>query len=432
MEVSRPISFRGVFIFSSPGGIIFSHRFPLIESRVPATLPSLPLNDALSAFFKSDVAPLASSQSVFHVADSIELVLMPARTLYIGAIPLIESPPAPGAPHVEVSASFSFLNFYETVSRAALRPVTPQTPPHALAGLRQLVNQILPFGTPLIHDPYFASQLTSPGEPRRFGAGYQAVGQTPVPSWKTFLFFQRIQLDLKLREIVLGSIEGGGGSFDVFGELRCIATMNYLPDVTLTLPWLEDRVQDVSAHFSVKKIEGTTVVFSPATGNSQLLLWRSVVERTQPPVGGRYEIREDDAGLHFALTVSVRPPVKSISAQLPFPGRGAVTKHQFQSHGGQLRMSKKEAVVMWITKLEENGTQTLAGVLNFETRAPAAGDKLRVYITFKSKKRSLSGIALDKDAVGSTPEGTINVTTDASFAAEGKRYVFYETPMPTP
>jgi hypothetical protein len=74
------------------------------------------------------------------------------------------------------------------------------------------VTQTLPFGLPVVHDAYFASQLTSAGDIRRFGAGYAAVAPQAVPSWKTFLIFQRLRLEVKLREAVLGSIDGQGAA----------------------------------------------------------------------------------------------------------------------------------------------------------------------------------------------------------------------------
>jgi hypothetical protein len=238
-----------------------------------------------------------------------------------------------------------------------------------------------------------------------------------------------MQLDLKLREVLLGSIDGHTDAFDVYGEIRCVASLNYLPDVTLSLSPL-DKVENVSCHHCVKRIDGPRLVFSPPTGISQILLWKSAVDRTHPPVNGKYEVIEDDAGLHFALTINVHPPVKNITAQLPFPGRGSFTKHQFQSPGGQLRMSKKEASVMWSSKLGENGSQTLSGVLNFEAAAAVGREKYRAYVSFKSKKRSFSGLVLEKDAITLSPASTVNVTTDVSYVTESKRYIFWETALP--
>jgi AP-5 complex subunit mu-1 len=262
---------------------------------------------------------------VFSVGDGLHLIVMTTRNLVLSVVPLMESTTAPP---IEFSASFSFLNFLETISRPCLKAVTPESRPAALAGVRQLVNQVLPFGIPVVHDVYFASQLTSAGDIERFSAGYQSVSRSPVPSWKTFLLFPRMQLDLKLREVLLGSIDGQADAFDVYGEIRCVASLNYVPDVTLSLPRI-DTLENLSCHYCVKRIEGPKIFFSPPTGISQILLWKSAVDRAHPPVDGKYEIMEDDAGLHFALTINVHPPVKNITAQLPFHGRGALTKHQF-------------------------------------------------------------------------------------------------------
>jgi AP-5 complex subunit mu-1 len=426
-ENLKPLAFRAVFVFSTSGNLLFSQRFASVECRIAPHLPPVPANDALANTFRTDVVPLlSSSQSVFTIGDSLNLIVMTTRNLVLSVVPLIDSL---WTPPIEFSASFSFLNFLETISRPCLKAVTPESRPTALAGLRQLVNQVLPFGIPVVHDVYFASQLTSAGDVKRFSAGYQVVAPSPVPSWKTFLLFQRMQLDLKLREVLLGSIDGQSDAFDVYGEIRCVASLNYLPDVALSLPRM-DKVENVSCHYCVKKIDGPKIIFSPPTGISQILIWKSTVDRTHPPVDGKYEIIEDEAGLHFALTINVHPPVKNITAQLPFPGRGSLTKHQFQSPGGQLKMSKKEASVMWSSKLGEEGSQTLSGVLSFEAAAAVGREKYRAYVSFKSKKRSFSGLVLEKEGITLSPASTVNVTTDVSFVTESKRYIFWETAMP--
>jgi AP-5 complex subunit mu-1 len=365
---------------------------------------------------------------VFHIDDFIELVLFPGKNFYLGVVPLIESNPPPNTPFIEVSASFSFLSFLETSSRSFLKTFSPEWPPSASAPLRHLITQILPFGFPVIHDAYFVSQLTTSGDLRRFSAGYQAVAPLPVPSWKTFLLFARPQVELKLREVVLGSIDGVSDTFDVFGEVRCISSLNYLPTVTLPIPGIA-KVENLTCHYAVKKIDEEKVLFSPPTGISQLLQWRSPVDRSKPPVTGRYAIKEDDSGLHFSLTISVHPPVKSVTAQLPFPGRGPVSKHQFQSPGGQLKMSKKEATIMWMSKPGENGTLTLTGVLNFEGVLAPGSEKCRAYVNIKSKKKSMTGLAIVKDSVTFDPPQSATVVVDTSYAAEPKRYIFWETPL---
>jgi hypothetical protein len=121
----------------------------------------------------------------------------------------------------------------------------------------------------------------------------------------------------------------------VYGELR-VASLNYLPDVTVKLPLLRETDRTWADR-----------VFA-AGGHSQLLLWRLSVDRSRPPVDGSYRVREDETVLRFALTVNVHPPVKNVTVQIPFGARGALTKHAFQNPGGQLKLSKKpEPTLLW-------------------------------------------------------------------------------------
>ncbi|KAH0785054.1 AP-5 complex subunit mu-1 [Histomonas meleagridis] len=304
--------------------------------------------------------------------------------------------------------------------------MNPNSPPSAYASFRQLINQILPFGSPIVHDAYFASQLISPGDLRRFSAGYQVVAPSPIPSWKVSLLFSRPQIELKLREVIFGSIDGQNNTYTVYGELKSVASINYLPDITAKVKGLEN-VLDLSGHYCVKKIEKDQIVFSPPTGVAQLLLWKSNVDPTKPPVDGIYEIFEDEVGLHFSLTITVKENVKTVTAQLPFPGRSSLTKHQFQNPGGQLKMSKKEATVMWLAKFSEQKSLTLTGILNFESNESTSKERCRAYISFKSKKKSFTGIEVEKDSVTFNPSGNVNVTTELSYTTENKKYIFWAT-----
>jgi hypothetical protein len=262
----------------------------------------------------------------------------------------------------------------------------------------------------------------------RFGTGYSTVAPSAVPSWKSFLLFQKSNLELKLREVIVGSIDGERDSFDVFGELRCVASLNYLPVVTLTLPWLQ-RTEQLASHFCVKQIEEGKITFSPPAGVSQLLLWRLAVDRTRPPVDGRYRIREDETGLKFALTVNVHPPVKSVTLQIPFGGRGANTKRTFQNPGGKLKFSKEpEPTFLWEPSFGENESLTLEADLAFESQKPHGSERDRAYVTFNSKK-SFSGLTLGKEAVEINPAGGVVPTTELGYTTEAKRYVFWETPL---
>jgi hypothetical protein len=110
----KPLAFRAVFAFSSTGAVLYSQRFCSVEVGVPP-------NDAIAAVVRSEVIPLlATTQSVFSLGESMPLVVIPARSLVLGVVPLVES----GAvPHVEISASFSFLTFLEAITRASLKAV---------------------------------------------------------------------------------------------------------------------------------------------------------------------------------------------------------------------------------------------------------------------------------------------------------------------
>lgn len=427
MNPQKPLAFRGVFVFTTAGKMTFSQRFSTVEAMVPAEQPKLPSNKALEDFFKLEIVPSLSASSeryTFEMSPEIVLAVLPVKNFVLSVVPFLESR---STPKIELSGAFSFLVFFETISRSLLRPITSESPASAYAQLRQLVTQIMPFGSPIIHDAFFASQLTAVGDLRRFSAGYQTVAPAPIPSWKTSLLFPRPQVELKLREVVMGSIDGVNNTFDVYGELRCVAQVSYLPDITVKVSGLEQS-ECLSGHFCVKKIEGNQIVFSPPTGISQLLMWKAKVDHKSPPVDGTYGIREDENGLHFSLTISVHPPVKSVVAQLPFPGRGCLTKHQFQNPGGQLKMSKKEATVMWIVKLGENGTMTLTGVLGFENK-PQHPEKCRAFVTLKSKKKSFTGASIDKDSVTFSSSANFSVTTETSYATESKKYIFWETPL---
>ena len=427
MSTQKPLSFRGVFVFTTAGKMTLSQRFSTVESLVPETQAKLPSNKEIEDFFQREVVPALAASSeryTFQISETTILAVLPVKNFVLSVIPFVESS---SASKIEISGSFSFLVFLETISRSLLRPITSESTAAAYAPLKQLINQILPFGSPIIHDALFASQLTASGDLRRFSAGYQTVAPAPVPSWKTSLLFSRPQLELKLREVVMGSIDGVNNTFDVYGELKCVASINYLPDITMSVSGLEES-ECLSGHFCVKKIEGNQIVFSPPTGISQLLMWKAKVNHASPPVDGTYGIREDENGLHFSLTIRVHPPVKSVVAQLPFPGRGCLTKHQFQNPGGQLKMSKKEATVMWIVKLGENGTMTLTGVLGFENK-PQHPEKCKAFVSMKSKKKSFTGASIVKDSITFSSSANFSVTTETSYATESKKYIFWETPL---
>jgi len=420
---NQPYSFRGFFIFSSTGEISFSQRFSNVESKVKSGNPPVPPNDILESFFKGTVLNSISSGYNFDflIEKSIRLVVLPTKSFYFSVIPLIIEERSENDPPVEISASFHFLSFVEPIFRSPLKNFQTDSLP---GPIYQLILQIMPLGSPIIHDAYFVSQIVAPGDLRRFSAGYQTISPSPVPSWKTSLVFPRQQLEMKIRETVFGSIDNENTFFSSYGELKSIASISYLPDIMATLVNF-DRLTDVASHFSVKKIEATKMLFSPPTGITQLLLWS--VKLTKPPVVGNYTYKEEpDNGVSFTISITVSAPVKSCSIQLSFPDRGALVKHQFTSPVGQLKMSKRESTIMWTNKFTE-GTGSLSGLLNFE-KSNEGKDRLRAYINFKSKKKSFSGFTIDKDTIsfgnGTNPP---TVSVESNYSSESKKYIIWGT-----
>ena len=437
------IAFRGIFLFSSNGDIVFSERFQTVESRVPPSSQKMPTNDVLSQFFKQTCNSLGSSNGnyVFDFNQDIKLVVLPMKNFSLTIIPLIELNEQNSASHpIEVSASFSFLSFFETISKSILKNLKEDSPPSAYAPLRQLIALVLPFGSPIVHDPYFASQLCSSGDVRRFSAGYQTIAPSAVPSWKTFLVFPRPQLDLKLREVILCLVDGNNTTFSSYGEIRCISQISYLPDITMTVNHF-DSAYGIASHFCVKQISDLksikpkTITFSPPTGITQLLLWKNRnVLNSIAPVDGVYGIREiDENGLTFSLKINVHASISVITVQLPFPDRGAITKHQFQSPGGQLKMSKKEATISWTMQISEGGSETLAGTLHFENPIDPnqKNERIKAYLSFNNKKQSFSGAEIEKESITfSASPSNIVLVTEASYSSESKKYIFLSTPLP--
>ena len=431
MQGNRPISFFGLFIFDNSGELVFSHHFKLVEERAKSRNLKIPNNQAIKDFFKNEALPGLSSNSLqltFELSEKVELVVLSVKNFYLSVIPLIEAENHENRPSIEVSAAFSFLSFFEVISRPILKTLSGNSPPAAFAPIRQIVIQAMPFGTPALHDAYFASMVVTNGDLRRFSGGYQTVANSAVPSWKISLLFPRPQLDLKVNESILGSIDGKNNTFDVYGELRCVASIPYLPDIKAIINNF-DKIQNLASHFCLKSIENNQIVFSPPTGLCQLLQWRAKVEMNNPPVDGVYAIREDENGLNFSLTINIRSPIKEVTVQFPFPGRGSFVKPQFQSPGGQLKMSRKEATFMWVLKDEESVSQTLTGTLNFDVKTRPNNVRYCAYVNFNSKKKSFSGVSIDKESISFSSSSNVNITTDASYSTESKRYIFWETPL---
>ena len=425
----HPFSFRGLFIFNSSGKLTISQRFTTVEMRAPKNISQIPTNDKMTEFFQQKVLPEIKSEAnfVFDIAENTPLVVLPTKNDFISVIPLIESEFEAGKTRPEIPASFHFLSFLEPVFRTPLKNFAKQPNP---APIIQLINLVLPFGSPVIHDAYFVSQLPLTSDSHLFNAGYATVSPAPVPSWKTSLVFPRQQLEVKMRETIIGSIDGDKQMFMVFGELRSIASINYLPDVHIAISKAE-KLKNVSAHFSVKEYKKGKLVLSPPTGITQLLLWQADVSGA-PPVVGTYTTKEEpENGISFTINVKVQQAgISSVTVQLPFPDRGAVTKHQFQavpsivSKHSQIKMSKREATIAWTFDVTEE-EPSLSGTLNFE-KPCGSNERLRAFIEFKNKSSTYSGASVEESGVSVSSSGaSVAVAIENSYATESKKYIIW-------
>lgn len=445
MNTRRPISFYGVFIFDNNGDILFSERFKLVEAR--NTTHKIPNNSEITQFLKSTVIPYTSNNPTtqnsfnradFEISEGIHLVILGIKNLFLSVIPHIENKTEPMNPIVEVSGSYSLLSFLDSATSASIKSLSGNLTPANFSHIRQLILQIMPFGTMLIHDPQFAMTVVTSGDITRFSGGYQTVASTAVPSWKTYLLFPHPKLELKLKETIIGSIVGkpneGSGNYtnydmyEAYGELRCTSTIQYLPDITLKINSFESA-ESISSHFCVKSIENGSLVFSPPSGVSQLLSYKVKLPPNdqKPPIDGVYKIKEDDSGLNFALTVNSNKGNRKISVQLPFPGRVSKGKPSFPKSDGQIKMSKKDSTIMWTVELEENKPVTLTATLFFESKNRSSSEKYYANVSFDDKKSTFSGISIDKDAITSNSTQSLNVIVETSYSTESRKYLFWET-----
>lgn len=443
---AHPISYYGVFIFDGNGDVLFSERYKLVEARNINVNIKIPNNSEISQFIKKTVIPYITGASTtnspirnnFEISEGIQLVVLGVKNLYLSVIPHIDNKSDSTSPIIEVSSAYSLLAFLDSVLSTSIKSLSGNSTPAAFSHIRQLILQIMPFGTPVIHDTQFALTVVSSGDINRFSGGYPTVASIAVPSWKTSLLFPHPKLELKLKETIIGSFTGPINSndvsnylFEVYGEIRCNSSIQYLPDISLDIGNFENA-ENISSHFCVKSIEGNKVIFSPPSGTCQLIQYKTKLPPTMqgPPIDGVYKIKEDSSGLNFSLTINSHMSLKKVTIQLPFPGRGGIVKPQFQSPCGQLKMSKKEATIMWVVELEENSSFTLTGSMNFDVKNRAIpGEKYFAYVSFDNKKNTFSGISIDKDSVASNASQNLNVTVESSYATESKKYTIWESPF---
>jgi hypothetical protein len=78
-------------------------------------------------------------------------------------------------------------------------------------------------------------------------------------------------------------------------------------------------------------------------------------------------------------------------------------------------------------KVGENGSITFSGELTFELQRQQGAERCRAYVSFKRKKKSFSGLTIE--AIEINPPVTVASTTELSYMVDGRRYIFWETPL---
>lgn len=247
---AHPISYYGVFIFDGNGDVLFSERYKLVEARNINVNIKIPNNSEISQFIKKTVIPYITGASTtnspirnnFEISEGIQLVVLGVKNLYLSVIPHIDNKSDSTSPIIEVSSAYSLLAFLDSVLSTSIKSLSGNSTPAAFSHIRQLILQIMPFGTPVIHDTQFALTVVSSGDINRFSGGYPTVASIAVPSWKTSLLFPHPKLELKLKETIIGSFTGPINSndvsnylFEVYGEIRCNSSIQYLPDISLDI-----------------------------------------------------------------------------------------------------------------------------------------------------------------------------------------------------
>ena len=390
---------KGVFIFTTNGELVFSHRFPCMLK--------IPDNSVLQKFFEENVMKSPNPMNSYHINEETELLVYPLKSLTLSCVPLLQS-----NPKIDIAGAYSFLSFLEVISRSTIRSVgTDYKNSLNWAPLRQYLNLVMPYGTPIIADPYFLGQLSTISDVRRLSAGYQTIAPAPIPTWKTNLLFPKQSLKLIVKETVYGN----NAEFKVYGELVCVSSISYLPEITLPINNIKD-IKKITCAQCVKQINESSIVFLPMTGITQLLTWEAD-NKGEPPVVGEYRVQQDGKQIHFSFKVNSHPPVKSMIATFPFHDRGQLLNHTLNSNAGQTKASKKDATIMW--NINQPSAE-ISGDLEFENESDAI---LRAYISFKDKNDSYTGKMVDVSGIKfKQPVMQIDISSEESYSSDSKRY----------
>lgn len=420
MQNPKELIFRSIFLFSDTGKLTYSQRFSLVEANVQ-NKSSIAANDQnIENFFKEKILPYANEEgnNVFKIHDNTILVVIPTKSFFIAVIPLILSSDYEN--HI-LAGSLYFLSYFETIIRSTLRSLLPDSPKIEFASLKQIINLVLPFGSPVIHDQYLISQLTSRVELSRFNAGYNKVGDVAVPSWKSTLQYPVQQLDFTIKEVIIASIEKEKIYYKAFGSLQVSASVSLLPTVSIrfTNP---DSMSNIQTQFSIKNYSKEKIEFVPPTGISQLLAWEIPVSVDKMPVFGNYRYKIDGSKIDYCLKVMVNSPVITTTIHLEFNDCGALIKQNYPKIIGQLKQSRTTTILVFDVQQSNEETE-ISGTFFFDKEVPQ--QQLCAYCSFKCHQKSFTGNSIRKDDIVINPNSHVNINTSANFSSESRKYVIW-------
>ncbi|EAY06528.1 hypothetical protein TVAG_358180 [Trichomonas vaginalis G3] len=396
----------------------------MVEAQVENKSEITSTDEKLEKYFQEKILPYINEEgkNVFKISDNTFLVSYTTKTFYICVIPFI---PKPEFEKSIIAGSLYFLSYIEAILRSTIRSLLPESPKIEFASLKQMINLILPFGTPVLHDQYLSSQLTGRVEISRFNAGYNKINSTPVPSWKSTLAYPVQQLDFTLKEVIVGSISQNQTYFKAFGSLQISASVSLLPNVTVTFTKPE-KMTNIQSHFSVKSYDHGKIEFLPPTGVCQLLAWEIPMSVSEMPLIGTYSYKINGSTLDYSLKLNVKNPIVSVTVHLEFNDCGNLIKQKYPNIIGQVKQSRTETILVYDVQ-QSNAETDISGTLFFDKDVPK--QKFAAYLSFKDHMKSFTGNSISKDDVTFNPSSNISVSSNSSYNSEPRKYVIWGTEM---
>ena len=424
MNKENLLAIRGLFLFTETGNIAYSQRFPTVEMQFSKKYPKLPDNEKLILFYQEQIKNIIKSDSpnVFKFDTDIYLSILPTKSFSICVIPLIHHETK--EINIDIDASFHLLSFMESVLRSNLRTLMPDSSLIDFAPIKQIINSILPFGSPVVYDQYFISQLTAKTEISRFTAGYKNLENSFIPSWKTSLVFPCQQLELQIRECIIGAILETRKFYKIFGELVITASLSYLPEVTIpfTLP---QTMTNIQSHFSVKEFKNGQLKLTPPTGVSQILTWEVPVSNESMPIDGIYQLSfPNDKTVQYSIKVKFNKNLMQATLHLPFINCGSLKEHKFNTLIGQVKQSRTEVNISWDLPSNEGNECEISGLLEFDENIPKE-QEFRALISFKGHNKTFTGNTVIKENVQIDSQTKTGVTVSQSYSTDGKKYIIF-------